>query len=514
MDSLTRKFAAADWVEHHARTQSGAIALRNHDTGETRTWVELEARVGQIAWALRHGLGLNPGDRICNLSDGDIRHFEMQFACARAGLVWVPLNFRLTAPELAELVRELSPKLMLTDPQWESVARDVAERLAIPHVLRWNPGAELDQLLSPENRIEPHDEIDPDAPLMVLFTSGTTGKPKAAIITAGGMVWQALNQVQYCAVAEPNSHVFAPLPLFHAGGINSLSNPILYFGGQVTVSARFDPAIAAEYVGNPANGVTHITLVPLMFQMIADSEPFQRADLRHTRGLVAGGGRCSQKLIDIYAEKGGRFTPQYGGTETGPTVTSMNPDRVDKIVAGSCGQKSIHIEVRLVDDEGNEVPTGTPGEIWVRGPSITPGYYGKDAAIERPGGWHKTGDVAWRDDEGFFYIVDRVKDMYKSGGENVFPAEVEQVLVLHPAVREVAVIGVSDDKWGEVGLAIAVLESGTLLTLEELRLSCDGRLARYKQPKHLVIVEELPRNVTGKISKPALRAAYGGSRTV
>lgn len=514
MEGYTTKAVAADWVAHYAMTRPDALALRHHDTGETRTWAEFDARVGQLAHALRHKLGLAPGDRIANLSDGDIRHFELMYACARAGLVWVPLNFRLTAAELAGLTRELSPRLMLTDRVWRDVAADVVARLGIPAMLDWEAGGALDALLDPALRIDAHDGMDPDAPWMVLFTSGTTGRPKAAIVTQSGIVWQAFNQLQYCAVADPGSHVFAPLPLFHAGGLNALSNPILYFGGTVTVSARFDPAATAAFIGDPANGVTHITLVPLMFQMIADTAEFETADLSHTRGLVAGGARCSQKLIDAYAAKGGRFTPQYGGTETGPTIASMNPDRLDKILAGSCGQKSLHVQVRLVDEEGNDVAAGEPGEVWVKGPAVIPGYYGKDAVIERPGGWLKTGDVAWRDEEGFYYIVDRVKDMYKSGGENVFPAEVEQVLMLNPAIAEVAVIGVADDKWGEVGLAIAVAAEGHKLTLEDLRAGCEGKLARYKQPHRLTIVDALPRNVTGKISKPELRARYQGSKSV
>ena len=514
MEGSKTRIAAADWVAHYAMTKPHALALQHHDTGETRTWAEFEARVARIAYALRHKLGLSPGDRIVNLSDGDIRHFELLYACARAGLVWVPLNFRLTAEELAGLTRELSPKLMLTDRVWRETAADVVARLGMETMLDWDPDGGLDALLDPDLRIDAHDEMDPDAPWMVLFTSGTTGKPKAAIVTQSGIVWQAFNQLQYCAVAEAGSHVYAPLPLFHAGGLNALCNPILYFGGTVTVAARFDPAATAAFVGNPANGVTHMTLVPLMFQMIADTPQFETADLRHTRGLVAGGARCPQALIDAYAAKGGRFTPQYGGTETGPTIASMNPDRLDKILAGSCGQKALHVAVRLVDDEGNDVADGEPGEVWVKGPAVIPGYYGKDAVIERPGGWLKTGDVAWRDEEGFYYIVDRVKDMYKSGGENVFPAEVEQVLMLNPAVAEVAVIGVADDKWGEVGLAIAVAADGQTLTLEDLRAGCEGKLARYKQPQRLTIVDALPRNVTGKISKPELRARYQGSRSV
>jgi fatty-acyl-CoA synthase len=231
------------------------------------------------------------------------------------------------------------------------------------------------------------------------------------------------------------------------------------------------------------------------------------------RRFICGGGRVSERLRAAYEPKGARFVPQYGGTETGP-VTSMNPDRIDKIMSGSCGQKARYIDVRVVDEHSVDVERGTPGEVLVRGPGVTIGYLGADAKIVHPDGWHRTGDVVREDDEGFYYVVDRVKDMYKSGGENVFSAEVEGVLLGHPAVAECAVIGVADERWGEVGLAIVVATDGQVVTLEALQASCEGRLARYKHPKHLQIVDSFPRNVTGKISKPALRAQFGGSRSV
>jgi fatty-acyl-CoA synthase len=505
------RFAAADWVAHYARTQPAALALANHEGGETRTWAELDVRVGQIADALVNGLGLARGDRIVNLSNGDLRHFELQFACARAGLVWAPLNFRNTSLELTALCEGLRPALMITDSVWGDLATTVTRAAGIPRILSWQGGGDLDAMLRPGATLG--GDIDPDAPLQILFTSGTTGKPKAAIVTLSGIVWQAFNQAQFCATSEPGCHVFLPIPLFHAGGLNSLANPVLYFGGRVTVSPRFDPAATCAYVGEPAHKVTHMALPPVMYQAMADSAPFAEADFSTIRRLICAGGRLTDGLRAAFAAKGVRFMTQYGGTETGPTVTSMNPDRLDKISAGSCGQKAMHIEVRLVDTEGRDVARGEPGEIWVRGPSVIGAYLGAEATVQRPEGWLKTGDVAWEDDEGFYYIVDRVKDMYKSGGENVFPAEVEEVLLRHPAVAEVAVIGVVDQRWGEVGLAIVAPAKGRTVTLQDLQDVCDGQIARYKHPKHLVLVETFPRNVTGKIAKHELRAQYQGSKS-
>ncbi|KQX18761.1 MULTISPECIES: AMP-binding protein [unclassified Sphingomonas] len=506
------RYAAADWVANYARTRPDAVALHNFDTDETRSWAQLESRVGQIAHALRERLGLVPGDRIVNISDGDLRHFELQFACARAGLVWVPLNFRHTSTELARACTEMAPKLMLTDAVWGETARQVARDTAIPNVYDWSPGGDFDALLDSSHAMG-ETEIDPDAPLQILYTSGTTGAPKAAIVTLGGMVIHALQQVEFCATAEPGGHLFQPMPLFHFGGLNTASNPILFFGGRVTIARRFDAAATTAYCGDPANAVTHLCLPPVMYQMMADSDPFAAADFSTLRRFICGGGRVSERLRAAYDPKGARFVPQYGGTEMGP-VTSMNADRLDKIMAGSCGQKALHIDMRIVDEKGEDVARGEPGEVWVRGPGVTIGYLDATATIRRNDGWHRTGDVLWQDEEGFCFVVDRVKDMYKSGGENVFSAEVEGVLMTNPAVAECAVIGVPDARWGEVGLAIVVASNGHEVTLEALQASCEGKLARYKHPKHLRIVESFPRNVTGKIAKPALRAEFGGSRSV
>lgn len=513
MEGTNLRYAAADWVADYARTQPEARALANFDTGETRSWAELDARVGQIAYALVHRLGLGRGDRIANISNGDLRHFELLFACARVGLVWVPLNFRHTLFELARACREMKPRLMLTDAAWAATAREVAAETGIPHTLDWGVGGAFDALLDPQAYLPASDAIDPHMPLQILYTSGTTGTPKAAIVTLGGMVTHALQQVQFCATAQPGAHLFQPMPLFHFGGLNTASNPVLYFGGQVTVSQRFDAAACTAFCGDPANAVTNLCLPPVMYQMMADSAPFAAADFSAMRAFVCGGGRVSEKLRAAYGPKGARFVPQYGGTEIGP-VTSMNPDRLDKIMAGSCGQKAPHIDVRVVDDEGRDVERGQPGEIWVRGPGVTLGYLDAEGKVIRTQDWHRTGDVAREDEEGFFYIVDRVKDMYKSGGENVFSAEVEGVLLEHPAIAECAVIGVPDPQWGEVGLAVVAVTPGHELTIETLRAACEGRLARYKHPKHLAIVETFVRNVTGKISKPALRDQFGGSRSV
>jgi fatty-acyl-CoA synthase len=507
-------FTPVDWVVHHAQVRPNSIALRSLDTGETRSWAALEDRVARLAHGLRHELGLQPGDRLALLSDGDIRVLETQFACIRAGVRFVPLNFRLTPTELIDMCRMVGTTAMISDPVWHHMARQVTEALNQSYPLLWgDPDAAFERLANGGGHLSARPDMRADDVAMILFTSGSTGAPKAASCTLEAMTWQAFNQAEAARTAEAGAHVFTPLPLFHAGGLNSLTNPVLYFGGTATVSARFDPASAARYIGDPGNGVTHIALVPLMYELIAATPEFAAGDYSRLHTAILAGGRLTESLQSTWAAKGVHFAPQYGGTETGPSVTHLPSRMQEQARAGSCGKRVLHVDIRLVDERGADVPTGQAGEIWLRGPAITRGYIGRDPALDFTDGWFRTGDVARVDADGCYFLVDRIKDMYKSGGENVAPAEVEQVLAEHPGVAEVAVIGVAHPKWGEVGLAIVAPNRGAVPTLDQLRTLCDGRLARYKHPYRLELIDRMPRNVTGKIAKDELRTRFGGTLT-
>jgi fatty-acyl-CoA synthase len=507
-------FVPIDWVAHHARVRPQAIALRALDSGETRDWAALEDRVARLSHALRHRLGLKPGDRVALLSDGDIRVLEMQFACIRAELTFVPLNFRLTPTELIGMCRMLGVATMISDPVWGETAARVAAALGLARPVLWGgDDSPFERFARAPDKLSERPDMRADQVAMILFTSGSTGAPKAATTTLEALTWQAFNQAEASRAAEVGAHVFTPLPLFHAGGLNSLTNPILFFGGAATISARFDPAATAHFVGDPANGVTHIALVPLMYELIASTPAFARADFSKLRTAIVAGGRLTSPLQTAWQAKGVLFSPQYGGTETGPSVTALPPAMRDKAQAGSCGAKVMHVQIRLVNDAGQDVAQGEAGEIWLKGPAITRAYVDRDPALDFSDGWFRTGDVAWVDEDGCYYLVDRIKDMYKSGGENVSSIEVEQILAEHADVAEVAVIGVRHEKWGEVGLAIVTPRPGSAPTLDGLRAACEGRLARYKHPYRLELVEALPRNVTGKVAKDQLRRQFGGTAT-
>jgi fatty-acyl-CoA synthase len=298
------------------------------------------------------------------------------------------------------------------------------------------------------------------------------------------------------------------MPLFHAGGLTTMATPLLMTGGAVMTMRRFEPQQIVALLGDPARGITHFTAPPVMWAALSAEPGFASADFSALRFAQTAGGVPTQDLLDQWSDKGVVLQQAYGGTELGPAVTGMPRDAVAQRPA-SCGHEVPYTHIRLVTPDGSDAAVGEVGEVWIKGPSVTPGYWRKDGTIDTArtqDGWFRTGDAARADEEGFYYIVDRIKEMYKSGGENVAPAEVERVITTHPDVIDVAVIGIPDPKWGEVGRAFVVIRPGATITLEALRDFCAGHIARYKAPRSLVVVDELPRNPTGKISRPALRA--------
>ncbi len=349
-----------------------------------------------------------------------------------------------------------------------------------------------------------------DDPTHILYTSGTTGRPKGALVTNGTLFWQWANAVPVSALTGYGSKYLDPLPLFHAGGLTTLAAPVHRSGGCVAVARRFDPEQCLAWLSDPAHGVTHFNAPPIMWQAMSELPAFDDADLSRMHHAHVAGSVMPVELFTRWHERGLGIQQHYGGTEMGPSATALPAtDVVRKI--GSCGLPVMHTRVRLVDESGEDVPTGRPGEIWLDGPSVTPGYWRRGRPEESfDGRWFRTGDGATRDDDGYFFIADRLKDMFKSGGESVFPAEIERILMELPAVAEVAVIGVPDARWGEVGRAIVVPSDGAEISLDEVSAKLDGRVARYKIPKSLTSVAMLPRNALGKVDKKALRAQHGG----
>jgi fatty-acyl-CoA synthase len=505
---------AGDWVSHRAQRSPNSVALEDADSGATTTWGQLGDRVGRLAGVLVGPGRVGRGDRVVVLSENDSRNFELQFACMRLGAIYVPLNWRLSRAELSALVGNCAPALIVHDNNFSETAEQlVREGGGVARRLSWGESELVD--LDYETALAGADSVGPsqgnllDDPSHILYTSGSTGIPKGVTITPANIIWNLLNSADDKQIDGPNCKVFNALPLFHGGGLTALSLPILLAGGAVTVARRFEADQVVAALGDPTRGVTHLTGVFTTYKMLTESPLWPDADLSGVKYLEMGGSRIPVWLQDAFRAKGQLLQSVYGATETGPAVFQM-PKEHAVGRPGSIGRKVLHTQVRLVTPEGNDAATGEIGEIWVSGPSITSGYWGQEGARDEffTDSWFRTGDAAYADADGFHYAVDRFKNMYKSGGENVFPAEVQAVLAEHPDIAEVAVIGVADPRWGETGLAVVVSHGDVALTSADLAAFCGDRLARYKLPTRVVMTDSIPHNATGKLDLPRIRAMY------
>ena len=342
----------------------------------------------------------------------------------------------------------------------------------------------------------------------IMYTSGTTGRPKGATITHKMTFINVMN-LALPTMISPRAVFLCVLPIFHTGGLNCYLNPVLHAGGTTIVMRAFDPGEALRIIGDPAIGLTHFFGVPSIYQFMAAHPAFTSTDFSRLVIAGVGGAPMPVPLLKTWEARGIALVQGFGMTETSPACTMLPAEEAAR-KAGSCGKLVLHAEAKIVDDDGKTVKPGEIGELWVKGPNITPGYWRREDANRTSftDGWLHTGDAARQDDEGFFYIVDRTKDMYISGGENVYPAEVEDALYALPAIAEAAIIGQPDETWGETGLAIVALKPGQQITEAEVIAHCRERLARFKCPTDVVFVDALPRNATGKVHKPTLRTTF------
>jgi fatty-acyl-CoA synthase len=496
-----------DWAAHHADRRPNKLAIHDLATGRKLTYAAVDERARRLASHLA-GRGLVRGDRVALLAQNGPEYFDLQFAAGKTGLVMLPLNWRLAVPELEYILNDAGAKVLIHDPAFADQARALQQCCGIQHRIEIGDPYEA-ALAAASSDITPvpltHDDIS-----TIMYTSGTTGHPKGAIITHGMTFWNCVN-LGIPALIGPDTVQLVVLPLFHTGGLNCYANPVLHAGGTIRIMRAFDPGEALDHIGDPALGITHFFAVPAPYLFMMQHPRFAETDLSRLKIAGVGGAPCALTILETWAKRGVPLVQGYGMTETSPASTML--DAVDAIrKVGSAGKPLMHTEVKIVDGEGREVPRGQVGELWTRGPNITPGYWNKPEATKSSfvDGWLKTGDAAKLDDEGFIYIVDRWKDMYISGGENVYPAEVENVIFELPEVAEAAVIGVPNERWGEVGKAIIVVKPGCSLTAERVIAHCMPRLAKFKVPQSVEFVEALPRNATGKVLKRELRQIFVG----
>lgn len=480
--------ATSDWLAMHARFRPDAEAL--YDVSSGRRWTYAALQHDALRWAGRLAQhGVVRGDRVAILAHNRGETLALLFACAELGAVLFPMNWRLSPEELAWQLGNAEPRVLFTDATHRDALR--LDSLSLDD----GPG---------ERALE--GEGSPlDAPWVLMYTSGSSGKPKGALLTHGQLHWNAFNTALACDLT-PSDATLTFTPLFHTGGLNSLTTPLLHRGGRVVLTRGVDPGEALRLIA--AEGVTLLMGVPTIFQMLADHPDFDRSDLHTVRDALCGGQALSSGLLARYLDRGIPLRQGFGMTEVGVNCFSMPPSRVREKL-GSVGLPIHHVAARIVRPDGTEAGVDEPGELQFAGPAVFGGYFRDDKATAASfdGAWFATGDVLSRDADGFFWVRGRLKEMYKSGGENVYPAEVEAVLQAFPTVAHAAVIGVPDERWGEVGLAFVEPRPGAVIDLDGLATFLQGRLARFKQPKRTVAMDALPRTASGKIDKIALKAA-------
>ena len=490
-----------DWVAYHAVLRPDHPALIEPG-GDTLDYADFDRHVDRLAGLLADRWGVGRGDRVAFVGYNGIAAFSFFYACRRLGAIHVPLNWRLPAAELAPVLDLASPVLVVADPEFADSVGDTRPRIEL--------GPALDVQIegsAPIPRAEPADE---DEPVALLFTSGTTGRPKGVIQTHGMVLANAIN-CQVAVGVDGDSVTLVQTPCFHTTGLNVYANPTLHVGGTVVCPPRFVPAESLELIGDASLGVTHTVAVPAMWQAITEVPGFDDVPLAQLKSRGVGAAAPSPGLLARFAERGAPLDQGYGMTETGPTQLLLPQRRVhDK--GHTVGRPVLHGEHRIVGDDGVDVRPGERGELWVRGPSVTPGYWndpGATAAVFTPDGWFRTGDVVEADADGFFTIVDRKKEMFISGGENVYPAEVERVIGAIEGVVEAAVTATADDRWGEVGVAFVQLDGGAAVTVDSIIDRCRSELAGYKVPRDVYLVSALPRTATGKVAKDRLGVPNG-----
>jgi len=506
------------WL-HRRRIKSGTKTAVI--SGErTVSYADLADRTDRLANALKDR-GVAKGDRVAYLGENDPSFVEAFFACGLIGAIFVPLNTRLAAPELQFQLQDSGARLVVGSAALESVAAASSLDTEVTHRLVVAPdnvteasapklpsGVEhYGEVLQAASATPMDEAVTLDDAAMILYTSGTTGKPKGALLTHGNITWNCINTVVDMDLNR-NDVALMISPLFHVASLDMGLLPMLLKGATVVLESKFDAGRVLELVGQ--HKVTTLNGVPTTFQMLCDHPGWSTADLTSLDKLTCGGSAVPQRVLDAYEQRGIGFTSCYGMTETAPGAT-MLPVSASKEKAGSAGLPHFFTDVRIADPLGGVAGLGEVGEIQISGPNVIKEYWNRPEATAESysdASWFRSGDMGYRDSEGFLFVSDRIKDMIISGGENIYPAEVEAAIAELAAVGSVAVIGVEDEKWGEVPRAIVTLREGESLTEEQLRSHLEGRLARYKIPKSVVFVEEMPRTASGKIRKMDLRKQY------
>jgi fatty-acyl-CoA synthase len=494
---------SVDYLALQAGLQPNRLAARDLTSGRAWSYRELDDDAWRFAYVLR-AQGVAAGDRVALLAKNRVAQVLVHLACARLEAIFVPLNWRLSALELGVQLGDAEPALLIGDSYLASAELDGLSIDALEAM-----AAEADKM--------PPRPYDQQKTSLILYTSGTSGRPKGVMLSEANL-WATAVNFSVLARVGPDSAVLCDAPMFHVIGLVGNVRPTLMVGGTILVSDGFNPARTLRRLTDPALAVTHYFCVPQMAASLRHDPAFNPAALRHLTGIFSGGAPHAPDAIRAWTRNGIPLANGYGMTEAAGTVCCMPVDLAEiETNIGASGLLPPNVQVRIVDDEENDVPSGISGEILVRGANVFPGYWrrpAETAAAFTADHWYRSGDIGFLDDAGYLSVIDRKKDMFISGGENIYPAEIEAALADFPYLAECAVIGVEDERWGEVGHLYAVAMPGGQITAAALIEFLEDRLARYKIPKHVTLIEALPRNGAGKLVKAVLRAnvarAIGG----
>jgi len=486
-----------DWFKFWSDTTPDNTAIIHYESGKSYSYKQINRTANFLVQFLQDSYNIGHGDRVCIISENRIEYIHLFAAAQKAGFILVPLNYRLTRHELEQLIEDADPALILYESKY-------AENLPDPKdiaLLRID-GLPVDSesFWRKPQRLK---DIRPDDPIFILYTSGSTGIPKGVLYTHKMMLWNSLN-TSISLGLNAKSRTLVCMPPFHTGGWNVLLTPILHHGGCCILMTKFDPKSVLYNLSQ--HKCNQFMGVPTMLRMLYEEPEFQSIDLTALKYILVGGEPMPIELIKKYEQKGILIRQGFGMTEVGPNITSLNErDALRKI--GSIGKPNMYVDLCLKDPDGKTVGANTRGELCFRGAIVTPAYWNNPEASQdcKKDGWLHSGDVAIRDDAGYYYIVDRIKNMYISGGENVYPAEVERVLSGHPGIEAVAIVAVPDSKWGEAGMAFMESKSALKPAADSLIEFCRAQLSRFKIPKHYLFIDELPKNAAGKIDRRALR---------
>lgn len=499
-----------NWPRIQAQRQPTSTALVQGS--REKTYDQFTERIHSWAHAFRDQYNVKFGDRVAVVMKSRIEFLEILFAASSLGAITVPFNHRLAPAELDYLVQDASPSVLTYEDGFEDKIDSMETTTEVPNVV---------QISAETGGKEVVDGTDPDPinvvenvsdhPAVIAYTGGTTGRPKGAVLTHENLLYHSLSMIKWVDLTKRDTTLTA-LPLFHTGGLNIFSLPTIYQGGTLVMMPDFDPSQLLKKIEQ--EGVNVMFGVPTIYRSVIDAEQFEETEFSSIRVLSSGGDYCPPEIVDRFGDAGIDFTHGYGLTESAPGVLTNYPsdeNYSEKMKEGSVGKPYFYSEVKIVDENGDTVPAGETGELLTRGGHIMDRYWNKPEATAEgfTDGWLHTGDIARRDEDGYYYIDGRMKDMIVSGGENIYLPEIERALISHTNVEEAAVIGIPNEKWGQVGKAVIQLRRDADVAKNEIASFLEDRLASYKVPKEIVFVDSIPVGPAGSVKKETVREQYG-----